>query len=123
MIHHVIQRLADSAAVASETAGRVFPLFRLQGSDIPAITVQLTGTEPVGTKDRLTDYEVHEVEITYFHDSPKAAWELSVTCRDLLDGWSNNAIKQSRFVNQATDIYQATEVFTITQRYEIHMDR
>lgn len=123
MIHHVIQRLSASTTITDETGTRIFPLFRLQGSETPAITVQLVGTEPADTKDSTANFESHTVEITVFHTDPASAWTLATASRTQLDGWSDANVKHARFVNQATDIFEATEVFSVTQRYEIQMDK
>lgn len=124
MIHLVITRLkAYGPLTAIVKPDEIFPLYRLQGSEIPAITVQLVGTEPAETKDPRIDYEIHTVEITVFSTSPKEAWTASQHARDTLDGWASDPIKQTRFLNQGTDVFEATEVFSVTQRYTIHMTR
>jgi hypothetical protein len=124
MIHLVISRLkAYGPLTAIVKPDEIFPLYRLQGSEVPAITVQLVSTDPTETKDPRIDYEVHTVEITVFSTSPKEAWTASQHARDTLDGWAADAIKQTRFLNQGTDIFEATEVFSVTQRYSIHMTR
>lgn len=123
MIHHVIQRLLSSATITDHTESRVFPLYRLQGSQIPAITVQLAGTDPAETKDSPANFEEHTVEITIFDEDPAAAWSLAIETRNLIDGWSSADVRAGRFLNQATDIYEATEVFSVSQRYTIQMDR
>lgn len=123
MIHHIITRLSASSTITDETSTRIFPLFRLQGSDTPAITVQLVGTDPADTKDNTANYETHTVEITIFHTNPASAWSLATASRTQLDGWSSAEIRGSRFLNQATDVFEATEVFSVSQRYEFNMDR
>jgi hypothetical protein len=124
MIHHVITRLkAYAPLTAIVKPEQIFPLYRLQGSELPAITVQLVGTEPADTKDRRIDYEMHTVEVTVFSTSPKEAWTASQHARDTLDGWAADAILQTRFLNQGTDVFEATEAFSVTQRYQIHMTR
>lgn len=123
MIHYVIQRLSDTTTITNVTATRIFPLFRLQGSTTPAITVQLLASVPADTKDEVSTFEAHTVEITIFHAEPSAAWSLSEASRTQLDGWNDTNIVESRFINQATDVFEATEVFSVTQRYEIKMKR
>jgi len=125
MINYVIDRLQDSAGLtAIVDPGDIYPLYRLQQSTVPAIVVQLTGTDPIDTHDAESTQEVHTVEVTVIHTNPKSAWDAAVLVRAQLDGWQTiGPVLFGRFVNQATDIFTATDFFSVTQRYDIHFER
>lgn len=125
MIHHLIDILkADSDVTTYVNASNIFPLVRLQGSQIPAIVLQLVGTDPQDTKDRLVDYDRYTVEITCMHDNPRENWLTCLAVRNALDGYAgDNDLGQVRMTNANSDVFESTEVFTITQQYEVHMTR
>lgn len=121
MIDTIITALKATTSITDLVpADNIFPLFRLQKSDLPAIVIQLVDTEPVETKDDAFDLDVHTVEITTLTEHPKTAWRTSVKVRQRLQGFATEPIVQSRFVTQATDVFEATEVHSVTQRYQFH---
>lgn len=125
MIHHLITILkASPDVIAITTAARIFPLIRLQGSDVPALVLQLTGADPDDTKDRAADMETNAVQITAFAMDPATTWALMEAVRAALDGYTGGVIAELRFVNHASDVFETTEVFSITARYDctIHRD-
>ena len=123
MLHHIIDILkADGTVTSYIAADNIFPLVRLQGSQLPAIVVQLTATEPVDTKDRRVDYDEFTIEITIVHGEPRTAWLSALAVRNALDNFAgNNDVGQIRMINMASDIFEGTEVFTMTQAYAVHM--
>lgn len=124
MINLIIDILkADANVVAITTANRIYPLSRLEGATIPAIVVQLTGTDPADTHDTTSNMDTHTVEVTVIEDKPKEANALAVLVRAALDGYSGNNIAEIRFVNQATDVFEATDLFTQSMIYEVRMSR
>lgn len=125
MIHHLIDILkADSDVTTYVNANNIFPLVRLQGSQIPAIVLQLTGTDPQETKDRTVDYDRYTVEVTSMHDNPRENWLTCLAVRNALDSFDGNAdVGQIRMTNANSDVFESTDVFTITQQYEVMMTR
>ena len=124
MINLVIDILkADANVIAITTADRIYPLSRLEGATIPAIVVQLTGTDPADTHDTTSNMDTHTVEVTVIEDKPKDANALAVLVRAALDGYSGNNIAEIRFVNQATDVFEATDLFTQSMIYEVKLSR
>ncbi len=124
MINLIIEILkADANVVAITTANRIYPLSRLEGATIPAIVVQLTGTDPADTHDTTSNMDTHTVEVTVIEDKPKDANALAVLVRAALDGYSGNNIAEIRFVNQATDVFEATDLFTQSMIYEVRLSR
>lgn len=124
MINLVIDILkADANVTAITTADRIYPLSRLEGASIPAIVVQLTGTDPADTHDTTSNMDTHTVEVTVIEDKPKDANALAVLVRAALDGYSGNNIAEIRFVNQATDVFEATDLFTQSMIYEVRLSR
>lgn len=124
MINTIITALTSTSSITNLVpADNIFPVFRLQGSTIPAITVQLVDTEPIETKDTDVDLDVNLIEITTFHQSPKSAWRVATTIRQRLQGYAGDDVIDTRFVTQATDIFESTEVHSITQRYNCHTRR
>jgi len=114
--------LKATASVTSYVdADNIFPLFRLQGSTIPAIVVQLVNTTPQDTHDEAFDAFIHEVEITTIGEDPKFVWRASQQVRQKMNNYANvsGRLSGGRFLNQATDIFEATDVFSVTQRYSI----
>ena len=106
MINLVIDILkADANVTAITTENRIYPLSRLEGATIPAIVVQLTGTNPADTHDTTSNMDTHTVEVTVIEDKPKDANALAVLVRAALDGYAGNNIGEIRFVNQATDVF------------------
>lgn len=102
---------------------RIYPLIQLQGGTIPAVVVQLTGTAPNDTQDKVSEYDNNAVEVTSIADNPAEAWAISEAVRGALDGYTGGSIAQIRFTSQATDIFEGTEVFSVTQSYSVHTKR
>ena len=122
MINYIISALKATSSVTDIVpADNIFPLFRLQGSSLPAIVVQLVNSVPQDTHDDRFDAWEHELEITTLHESPKSAWRASQQVRLRMSGYSDaaNNLEGMRFLNQATDVFEATDVFSVTQRYSI----
>lgn len=120
MIHHLIEVLKASEDVtAITTADRIFPLIRLQGSDVPALVLQLTGADPDDAKDGPAEMDTNAVQITAFAMDPATTWALMEAVRAALDGYAGGVIAEARFVNHASDVFETTEVFSITARYDV----
>jgi hypothetical protein len=120
MINLIIDILkADANVTAITTANRIYPLSRLEGGTIPAIVVQLVGTDPADTHDTTSTMDTNTVEVTVIEDKPKDANALAVLVRAALDGYSGNTIAEIRLVNQATDVFEATDLFTQTMIYDV----
>lgn len=125
MIHHLINILKnDNDVTTYVSADNIFPLVRLQGSQIPAIVLQLVGTDPQETKDRTPDYDRYTVEITCLHDNPRENWLTCLAVRNALDSFEGNSdLGQVRMTNANSDVFESAEVFTITQQYEVFMTK
>lgn len=123
MLHHIIDILkADGSVTSYVAADNIFPLVRLQGSELPAVTVQLVSTEPIDTKDRRVDYDEFTVEVTTFFGDPRNAWLTCLAIRSALDNFAGNSdVGQIRMQNMASDVFEGTDVFTFTQQYSVHM--
>lgn len=122
MINFIITALKATGDVTSICpADNIFPLFRLQGSTLPSIVVQLTNTAPVEAKDAGQDAWEHDIEITCLGENPQLVWRLATRVRIRLHGYEDSAndIFQMRFLTQATDVFEATDVFSVTQRYSL----
>ena len=124
MINLIIDILkADANIVAITTTSRIYPVSRLEGGVIPAIVVQLTGTDPADTHDTTSTMDDHTVQVTVIEDKPKDANALAVLVRAALDGYSGGSIAEIRFVNQATDVFEAVDLFTQTMVYSVKLHR
>ena len=125
MIHHVINILkADSDVTTYVPANNIFPLVRLQGSQIPAIVLQLVGSEPFDTKDRSPDFDLWRVEITVFNENPKDTWLACLAVRNALDSFAgNDNVRQIRMTNAVSDVFEQIEVFSVTQQYDVLMTK
>jgi hypothetical protein len=124
MINLIIDILkADANIVAITTTSRIYPVSRLEGGVIPAIVVQLTGTDPADTHDTTSTMDDHTVQVTVIEDKPKDANALAVLVRAALDGYAGNSIAEIRFVNQATDVFEAVDLFTQTMVYSVKLHR
>ena len=125
MINIFINTLKNTPAVTTLVdADNIFPLFRLQGSSMPCIVVQLVQTIPVDTHDQAPSLDTHTVEVTTFHTTPLGAWKIANEIRNAYERFTDSdGIDQIRFVTQATDIFEVTEAHSITQRYECHQNR
>lgn len=124
MIHLIIQRLKASTDVTDiTTADRIFPLIRLQGSQVPALVVQLVGGAPTETKEETSHVDDNLIEITALAKQPAQAWALSQAVRDSLDGYTSGTLADVRFQTHASDIFESTDVFTITTRYLVRTQR
>ena len=119
MINHIIKALTVSSSITDLIpATNIFPLFRLQGSNLPAITVQLVDSQPEATHDLQQATFTHTVEITIFHEDPESAWTASQEVRKKLDGQALHAtLPETSFATQATDVFEITEAFSVSQRY------
>lgn len=124
MIDIIIEALVNSPSITQYVpADNIFPVFRLQQSTLPAITIQLVGTDPQHTHDTHVDMDINMVEITTFHESPKAAWRVATEIRSRLQGFNGRDIEDIIFDTQATDIFESTEVHSISQRFECFTTR
>ena len=124
MINHLIDILKATEAVTDiTTTSRIFPLIRLQGSEVPALVLQLTGATPNDAKDLPSDLDENSVQVTGFATDPATAWALMEAVRDALDGYSGGVIAGIRFQTHASDVFETTEVFSITARYDVLTSR
>lgn len=123
MIHNVISVLkADSEITQLVPADNIVPLVRLQGQQLPAIVLQLVGTDPVQTKDPHPSVDDYNLELTVLDESPAQAWNIARKVRLLLEEIDENIIRQARLIDMATDVFEGTEVFSVTQRYTVTMN-
>lgn len=125
MIDKIISTLTSTTSVTDFVpADNIYPLFRLQGGELPAVVVQLVGTTPVDTHDHKPDVDEHSVEITVFHVEPRSAWRVSVAIRQALERENSiSGIDQVRFETQATDVFEVQDAFSVTQRYGMFENR
>lgn len=126
MINEIITLLTNTSSVTDQVpAANIFPLFRLQGSTLPAIVIQLLDTDPVYTKDQVSDLDLHTFEITVFGEGPKFVWRTATLVRQRLDTWTGDTtgIDKVRMIAQATDVFEVVDAHSVTQRYECHMKR
>ena len=124
MIHLIIKRLKLTSDVTDiTTADRIFPLIRLQGSQVPAVVVQLVGGTPTEAKDETSQVDDNLVEITALATDPATAWTLSEAVRSSIDGYSAGYLAEVRFQNHASDIFESTDLFSITARYLVRHKR
>jgi hypothetical protein len=124
MIHYLISRLKATSAVTDiTTAARIFPLVRLQGSEVPALVLQLVGAEPIEAKDLTSPMDEHRVQITGLAVSPSVTWALMEAVRGSLEGWGADPVVETRFVTHASDIFESSDLFTITATYEVRINR
>jgi hypothetical protein len=124
MIHHIITRLKATTDVTDiTTEDRIFPLIRLQGSQVPALVVQLVGGTPTEAKDETSQVDDNLVEITAFATDPSTAWTLSEAVRSSIDGYTSGSLAEVRFQNHASDIFESTDTFSITARYLVRHSR
>ena len=126
MINHLITKLKQTTAVVNYTTrDRIFPLIRLQGSQVPAVVLQLVGCTPEDTKDTTSSVEVHVVEVTGLAVTPADCWTLMEAVRDALDGWDGDdtAVQWVRFATHASDVFESSDLFTITATYRVRVDR
>jgi hypothetical protein len=121
MIHYVINKLKATTAVTDLVpSAKIYPLLRTQGTEIPCIVIQLNSMEPNHQKDKSSTIDRYIVHVTSFASSPKVAWDIAQAVRNTLDGWSEDTnVKESRIVNQASDVFESTDVFHFAQEYEI----
>jgi hypothetical protein len=122
MINYIISAMQATSSITNICpAENIFPLFRLQGSSLPACVVQLVATQPMDSHDVETDAMEHDVEITSIGENPREVWRLSESIRLRFQGWSEPAgnLEGMRFLTQATDVFESTDVFSVTQRYSV----
>lgn len=124
MLNLIIDRLKESTeVVAITTEARIFPLIRLQGSQVPALVLQLIGATPTDAKDRPSTLDTDLVEITGLASDPATTWALMEAAREALDGWSSGTIAEVRFRTHASDIFESSDLFTITATYAVRVHR
>lgn len=122
MINFIITALKSTGTVTSICpADNIFPLFRLQGSSLPAVVVQLTNSAPMDSHDETQDAFEHDIEITSIGENPQQVWRLATAIRQRLQGYEDaaNNLYSMRFLTQATDVFEATDVFSVTQRFAV----
>lgn len=125
MINLIINALKnDQVVLQYVSADNIYPLFRLQGSDLPAVVIQLVNTTPIDTHDVVTDMDLHTVEITTINLDPQTAWKTSQQIRRSLESNTTiSGIDRIRFETQATDVFEVQDAFSVTQRYEMYERR
>lgn len=113
---HKLNSLCDS---------NVYAIKQADGSSTPCILVQLTGCNPINTKDGGASAETNDIEITCIASHPRTAFQMAALCRmgfdtsaSVNDTNEGVSIKEMNFVNWASDVYEPTDLFTMTLRFE-----
>lgn len=122
MINYIIAAMKATSTITNICpANNIFPLFRLQGSTLPAVVVQLVNSTPMDSQDEKLDTMEHDVEITSIGENPSDVWRLGTAIRQRMQGWedANANLEGMRFISQATDVFEATDVFSVTQRFAV----
>lgn len=126
MIHHLIKHLKLQGGVTQYTTrDRIYPLIRLQGSQVPALVLQLVGCAPEDTKDSTATQDLDVVQITGLAVEPSEVWSLMEEVRTALDGWDGGAsdVLAVRFRTHASDVFESSDLFTITATYTVRLNR
>lgn len=85
MIDLIYKALSDDGATTAIVADRIFPEVRQQGSDLPALLIDLNGVSPVHTnKNRIKADDV-EVTVTAFARGVGDCLALSKTAQSVLE--------------------------------------
>lgn len=122
MIHYLIGRLEDTAAVTAYTSDRIFPLSRLDNNTVPAVVLQMTGTSDTAETHAFTvGIDTTLVEVTAIATDPASAWNLAKEIRKSLNGWNDGAVLATAFQTWASDIFEAPELYTITAEYSVQV--
>jgi hypothetical protein len=107
---------------------KVYPIKQADGSSTPCVLIQLTGCNPINTKEGYSTAETNDIEITCIADHPRTAFQMAALCRMGFDIQQSNVIdddegvdiQQMIFVNWASDVFEPTDLFTITLRFEAY---
>lgn len=105
---------------------QVYAMKQIDGIGTPCILVQLTGCNPVNTKDGGSTAESNDIEITIIANHPRIAFQMAALCRMGFDSNTGNVsdpdegvdINEMIFVNWASDVFEPTDLFTMTLRFE-----
>ena len=121
MIHYLINKLENTAAVTAIVSENIFTLSRLQNNSMPCLVLQMTGSQENESKGFHLNLVTCFVEITAIHDSPADAWALALATVKSLNGHKANNVMSSQFNQWASDIFEADELFTITMTFTVQI--
>lgn len=105
---------------------KVYAIKQADGSSTPCVIIQLTGCNPINTKEGYSTAETNDIEITCIANHPRTAFQMAALCRmgfdiqesDIADVDEGIYIQQMIFVNWASDVFEPTDLFTMTLRFE-----
>jgi len=125
----VINILENDVSVAGVVSDRVFPIERQQGTNLPAITVDVTDVEPNGTKDGVSTLDEEFTRVTNYAQTLVECLLLAGFSRAALDRYTGTnqgvVIQQIDFLSEIPNKAQINNkrVYTIEQQYKVRVIR
>jgi len=127
MIGDIIDILQADATVTSLVAStNIFAIQRKQGTEVPAVVVDLIDINTSETKHLSSDLDFITIQVTAYDDNPRDSFNIAVACRDELDNHVQTiggVTYEIRFDDLETGIIPGDETFVTIAEYLVTASR
>ena len=127
MIGDIISILQNESTVTSLVpSSKIFAIQRKQGTELPAVVVDIIDIETSETKHRSSDLDFVTIQVVAYHDNPRESFDIADVCRRELDnyvGTIRGAEYEIRFDDLETGIIPGDETFVTVAEYMVTVTR
>ncbi len=127
MIGDIISILQGETHVTDlVSASNIFAIQRKQGTELPAVVVDLIDIKTNETKHLSSDLDFITIQVTAYADNPKESYDIADACRVELDnyvGTVNSTSYEVRFDDLETGLIPEGETFVTVGEYLVTAKR
>ena len=127
MIGDIISILqAESNVTDLVSSSNIFAIQRKQGTELPAVVVDLIDIKTSETKHLSSDLDFITIQVTAYADNPKESYDIADACRLELDnfvGEVNRRFYEVRFDDLETGLIPEGETFVTVGEYLVTAKR
>ena len=127
MIGDIISILqAESNVTDLVSSSNIFAIQRKQGTELPAVVVDLIDIKTSETKHLSSDLDFITIQVTAYADNPKESYDIADACRLELDnfvGEVNRRFYEVRFDDLETGLIPEEETFVTVGEYLVTAKR
>lgn len=127
MIGDIISILqAESNVTDLVSSSNIFAIQRKQGTELPAVVVELIDIKTSETKHLSSDLDFITIQVTAYADNPKESYDIADACRLELDnfvGEVNRRFYEVRFDDLETGLIPEGETFVTVGEYLVTAKR
>lgn len=121
MIHYLITELEATTGITDVVGDNIFTLSRLENNNVPALVLQMTGSQENESKGFHLNLVTCFAEVTAIHENPGDCWRLALKTVKALNGFKNDNVLSSQWNQWASDVFEADELFTITMTFTVQI--